>query len=40
VYEKGLKDMVDHLYNAACIAIWTPFNEGWGQFDIGALPIG
>lgn len=21
------------LRNAACIAVWTPFNEGWGQFD-------
>ena len=21
------------LYNSPCIALWTPFNEGWGQFD-------
>jgi hypothetical protein len=21
------------LYNAVCIAVWVPFNEGWGQFD-------
>ncbi len=32
-FERDLKGMVDHLYNAACIAIWTPFNEGWGQFE-------
>jgi hypothetical protein len=25
--------MVDHLYNYACIGMWVPFNEGWGQFD-------
>ncbi len=24
---------VEHLYNCPCIALWTPFNEGWGQFD-------
>jgi hypothetical protein len=24
---------VDHLYNCPSIAVWVPFNEGWGQFD-------
>ena len=24
---------VETLYNAVCIAMWVPFNEGWGQFD-------
>lgn len=28
-----LEDMVRLLYNYPCIALWTPFNEGWGQFD-------
>jgi beta-galactosidase/beta-glucuronidase len=28
-----LQEMVDHLYNFACIGMWVPFNEGWGQFD-------
>jgi hypothetical protein len=32
-YRRDLEDMVDHLHNAACIAIWTPFNESWGQFQ-------
>ena len=32
-YQRELKGMVDHLHNAACIAIWTPFNESWGQFQ-------
>ncbi|MBR0537548.1 MAG: glycoside hydrolase family 2 [Clostridia bacterium] len=25
--------MIDTLYNAVSIALWVPFNEGWGQFD-------
>lgn len=28
-----LHEMVQHLYNCPCIAMWVPFNEGWGQFD-------
>jgi len=28
-----LCDMVNHLYNCPCIAMWVIFNEGWGQFD-------
>lgn len=28
-----LREMVEHLYNCPCIAMWVPFNEGWGQFD-------
>jgi len=32
-YRNELKEMVDHLYNHACIGMWVPFNEGWGQFD-------
>jgi beta-galactosidase/beta-glucuronidase len=28
-----LQGMIDHLYNAACIAVWVPFNESWGQFQ-------
>lgn len=33
LYYKELKEMVDTLYNCPCIAMWVPFNEGWGQFD-------
>ena len=25
--------MINHLYNSVSIAMWVPFNEGWGQFD-------
>ncbi len=28
-----LEEMIEHLYNCPCIAMWVPFNEGWGQFD-------
>lgn len=31
-YHAELQGMIDHLYNAPCIAIWAPFNESWGQF--------
>jgi len=32
-YRRELQGMIDHLYNAACIAVWVPFNESWGQFQ-------
>ena len=28
-----MREMVAALYNCPCIALWSPFNEGWGQFD-------
>lgn len=27
------KQTIDYLYNFPSIALWTIFNEGWGQFD-------
>lgn len=32
-YLRELRDTVRLLYNAPCVAMWVPFNEGWGQFD-------
>ena len=32
-FEADLVRMVRQLYNCPCIAMWVPFNEGWGQFD-------
>ncbi len=32
-YRRELRELVDHLFNFACIGVWVPFNEGWGQFD-------
>ena len=30
---REFKQTIDYLYNFPCIALWTVFNEGWGQFD-------
>lgn len=30
---RDLHDTVDLLYNSPSVAVWVPFNEGWGQFD-------
>ncbi len=32
-YIRELNETVSLLYNCPCIAMWVPFNEGWGQFD-------
>ncbi len=32
-YLTELREMINALYNCPCIAMWVPFNEGWGQFD-------
>lgn len=32
-FYRELEGMIDLLHNYPCIALWTPFNEGWGQFD-------
>lgn len=33
LYYDELGEMIDALYNVPSIAMWVPFNEGWGQFD-------
>lgn len=32
-FKKELGEMIEYLYNVPSIALWTVFNEGWGQFD-------
>jgi len=32
-FRSELRQMVDLLRNVTSIAMWVPFNEGWGQFD-------
>ena len=32
-YMEELGQLVEHLYNTVSLAMWVPFNEGWGQFD-------
>lgn len=31
--EREFKETINLLYNSPSIALWTLFNEGWGQFD-------
>ena len=31
-WRKEWKEVMDYLYSQPCIAVWVPFNEGWGQF--------
>lgn len=33
LYYKEMKEIVTLLKSSPCVALWTPFNEGWGQFD-------
>jgi hypothetical protein len=30
---REMRDTVEHLRNVVSLAMWVPFNEGWGQFD-------
>ncbi len=32
-YLTEYQQMISQLYNCVSIAMWVPFNEGWGQFD-------
>lgn len=32
-YLREVEATIEHLYNVPSIAVWVPFNEGWGQFD-------
>jgi hypothetical protein len=32
IYRKEWKEIIDHLRPYPCVAVWTPFNESWGQF--------
>ncbi len=36
-YHAELNEMLSQLYNCPCIAMWVPFNEGWGQFDAAEI---
>lgn len=33
MFLEEVKQTVELLYNVPSIAMWVPFNEGWGQFD-------
>ena len=36
-WEKDLLAMIQELFNHPSIALWTIFNEGWGQFDAARI---
>lgn len=36
-WEQECMDTVDYLYNIPSLAVWVPFNEGWGQFDAARI---
>ncbi len=36
-WTKECLDTIDYLYNTPSIAVWVPFNEGWGQFDANRI---
>ena len=36
-FEVELRAMVEHLGNVVALAVWVPFNEGWGQFDAARI---
>ncbi|MDR2462913.1 MAG: glycoside hydrolase family 2 [Verrucomicrobiales bacterium] len=31
IFRRELQAMIDTLYNTACVVVWVPYNEGWGQ---------
>lgn len=36
-WRREMDATVDHLRNVVSLAVWVPFNEGWGQFDAAAM---
>lgn len=32
-YRREWAEIMESLYNHPCVAVWIPFNEGWGQHD-------
>jgi hypothetical protein len=36
-FRREVRETVDLLRNVVSLAVWTPFNEGWGQFDANAV---
>ncbi|MFI6818403.1 glycoside hydrolase family 2 protein [Nonomuraea sp. NPDC050328] len=36
-FEAELRETVELLRNVVSLAVWVPFNEGWGQFDAARI---
>lgn len=37
IYRREWKEIIDALKNYQSIAVWVPFNEGWGQFKTSEI---
>ncbi|GIH64323.1 glycoside hydrolase family 2 protein [Microbispora siamensis] len=36
-FEAETRATIEHLRNVVSLAVWVPFNEGWGQFDAARI---
>ena len=36
-FRREVRETVELLRNVVSLAVWTPFNEGWGQFDANKI---
>ena len=36
-FRREVRETVELLANVVSLAVWTPFNEGWGQFDANSV---
>ena len=36
-FRREVRETVELLRNVVSLAVWTPFNEGWGQFDANGI---
>lgn len=36
-WERECRETIRYLYNVPSLAVWGPFNEGWGQFDAARI---
>lgn len=36
-WEQECLETIEHLYSVPSLAVWVPFNEGWGQFDASRI---
>jgi len=37
IFGRDMHRTVDLLYNCPAVAVWVPFNEGWGQFEAARI---
>ncbi len=37
IFKRDMQRTVELLYNTVSLALWVPFNEGWGQFDAAEI---